>query len=304
MIRSLFVVFALCCIGALASAGSLAQTAPPATPVPTAGLIQFTGQLLDIQHGFAVFTTGDAFRISPGAAIVDAQTRQPAALPPTRLYATATFDGSSGMIVALEISRSKLQTRASYLSPTEIHKYAVALSPAQTNPELAPRLARVGRVPLTGKIVQVKFIAQVPPRTPLTDPVYMSTDIADWNALAIRMERIDGLHYAVTMPLATGTDFYYKYTRGSWRTAERGRTGLEEPPRHFILESTAVGEPDTKLRDDVVYNWMDENPGAGTQVGPDSIPTPFNPLPFGYPCSPATPHAGSKPPPPPPPGRC
>ena len=294
MNRKLLALYVLFCVAAAASRG-VAQTAPPSTPVPTAGLVRFTGQLLDVQHGFAFFTTGDAFRISPGAQIVDAASgRSLGNLPATRLYATATFDGSSGMIVALEVSSSKLPTQASYLSAADVRRFAVALSPAQTNPELAPRLSRVGRVPLTGKIVQVKFVVQVPPRTKLTDPIYLSTDVSDWNALAIRMERVDGLHYAVTIPLPTGTDFYYKYTRGSWRTAERGRTGLEEDPRHFVLESTAVGEPDTKLRDDVVYNWMDDNPGSGTQVGPDSVPTPFNPMPFGYPSAPPTPKAPSK----------
>jgi hypothetical protein len=104
------------------------------------------------------------------------------------------------------------------------------------------------------------------------------------------MERIDGLHYAVTLPLRTGSDFTYKYTRGSWQASERGRTGIEENPRRFFLGASPFGEPDTQVRNDQIFNWSDFNPAGGSQpVSPGAIPTPFNPRPFGIPTPPSAP---------------
>ncbi len=84
--------------------------------------------------------------------------------------------------------------------------------PAAPNPDLDPNRPRGqgaanSHYALTGKIVQVRFVVQVPPTTPMTDAVYLATDISGWNPSAIRMERLDALHYAVMLPLRTGTEF-------------------------------------------------------------------------------------------------
>ncbi|MGA3037293.1 MAG: hypothetical protein ABSE64_07375 [Vulcanimicrobiaceae bacterium] len=260
-------------------------TGAPTTAAPTAGLMKFTGMLLDMQHGFVFFTTGDAFPIAPDAKIINYDTNQPATqAPTTRMFAQATFDG--GKIVELAISKHPLPPGSSY---ADVRKYAVALSPAVANPDLDPNRPRTvagntSRIPLTGKIVQVRFVVQVPPTTPMSDSIYMTTDVAGWNPQATRMERFDALHYAVTLPLRTGTEFYYKFTRGSWQSAERGRTGIDEAPHHFFLGATELGEPDTQVRDAIVYNWADYNPASGGQaLVPGATPSPFNPKPFGYP---------------------
>ena len=278
----------------------LSRTAPPATPTPSGQLIVFSGQLLDLQKGFVFFTTGDAFRLAQSAHVIDYDTKQPFTknVGPG-LFAQATFD-PQGQITELAIASHKLPASTTYL---DVHKFAVALSTPVPNPELNPnRPAGVGglsassRIPLTGKVVEVRFYVRVPPYTPMSDPVYMTTDVSGWNPIAIRMERVDGLHYAVTLPLRTGTDFRYKYTRGSWQASERGRTGIEEAPRHFFMGASPLGEPDTALRDDIVYNWSDFNPAGGAPVNPGSIPTPFNPLPFGFPTPFPTPTGGVAPP--------
>ena len=285
---------ALSLVAALAvmtwAGGALAHRHPhrrplPATSTPSGALLVFAGQLLDVQKNFAFFTTGDAFRISPDAKIVDAKGAPATLAVTTRRYARATFD-ASGSIVELQLSERAFPAEASYADP---HKYAISASSPVPNPELDPNrpafagTGPVGRISLTGKVVQVRFFVRIPPTTRLNDPVYLSNDVSGWNAQAIQMNRVDGLHYAVTLPLRTGTQFAYKYTRGSWRAAERGRTGIEESPRKFFLNASEVGEPDSEVRDDVVYNWSDEIPGSGTPVTPDTIPTPFNPRPFGFP---------------------
>ena len=173
------------------------------------------------------FTTGDAFKLAARrAVIVDAKTGKttcPYVPDPhvcARQRSTRAARSSS-----LWLSD---QTSSWRKPPTTIRaqiRGRRATSPVP-NPELDPEPAapsparkggRVGRISLTGKVVEVRFVVRVPPATKLSDNVYLSTDVSGWNAQAIQMNRIDGLHYAVTLPLRTGTEFAYKYTRGSWR---------------------------------------------------------------------------------------
>lgn len=282
---ALFLAFALVGAAGPPPAWTPPPTSAPATATPS-GVLSFTGQLLDVQHNFVFFTTGDAFKLAPNAQIVNFDTSQPTTLViATRMFAQATFDGS-GYIVKLALSKHPLSPEASYANA---HKFAVALTSPLPNPDLDPNRphgpgAANSHYALTGKLVQVRFVVEVPPTTPMSDSVYMSTDVSGWNAQALRMERFDALHYAVVLPLRTGTEFYYKYTRGSWQSSERGRNGIEQSPHHFFLGASAVGEPDTQVRDDEVYNWSDYNPATGGQaIVPGATPSPFNPMPFGYP---------------------
>lgn len=237
-------------------------------------LIQYTGQLLDVQKGFVFFTTGDGFRIAPNARIVDYKTGAATGLKPiTGAFARATFDGASGQIVQLELSRDRL---AQSTSLGTVKRFAVTLSTPAPNPDLAPA-ASTGPT-YSGKLVLVTFTVQVPPSTPLTDSVYISTDQSQWNPLAIRMDRIDGLHYRITREIRSGTKFHYRYTRGSFNSTERGRNGLEMVPRNFIIRDL-----DIEQRDDTVYHWADDV-GVSQGAGPTTVlPTPFNPRPFATP---------------------
>jgi hypothetical protein len=290
MRRLLIVVFAIALLGADTSSPAPLYTAPPtaapAMATPSGTVLNFTGELLDVQHDFVFFTSGDAFKLAPNAQIINFDTKKPATLAiTTRMFAQATFD-DSGKIVTLALAKHALPAGASY---AEVHKFAVALTSPLPNPDLDPNKphgpsASNSHYALTGKIVQVRFVVQVPPTTPMNDAVYMGTDVSGWNAQAIRMERFDAVHYAVLLPLRTGTEFYYKFTRGSWQSSERGRNGIEQAPHHFFLGASALGEPDTQVRDDEVYNWSDYNPANGGQaIQPGATPTPFNPMPFGYP---------------------
>ncbi len=248
------------------------QTPPPltATATPQAGgtLVKFTGQLLDDRSGFVFFTTGDGFRLDPGVKIDDAATGGPTALSPTtRTYARATFDSASGRVVELALSTHKLPDEARY---EDIKRFAIALSTPAPNPDLR------GGEGLSGKPVLVTFTVEIPSKTPFSDAVYVATDTSGWSATAIRMNRIDALHYRVSRPFASGTRFLYRYTRGSWSSAERGQNGLEVPPRPFVVVNA-----DVKSKNDIVYSW-----GDADQFVPDfgaPVPTPFNPVPFVLP---------------------
>ncbi len=246
---------------------------PPVTSAGSA-LIRFTGQLLDVRNGYAYFTTSDAFKISPALRIVSLDAGAPVREPTARLYARATLDPASGSIVELALTKRRLPQDAAYVQAySQAHAFVVAAA-SRTIP--APEIEYHGSgKPPTGRPVAVTFYVQIPPTTPLSDNVYITTDASAWVANAMRMDRIDALHYRLTRTYASGTKFAYRYTRGSWTSIEVGEDGLEDDPHLFV-----VPEVDAKRLDNVVYRWSDQNP-AQQQVGPDSIPTPFNPNPFG-----------------------
>ena len=83
----------------------------------------------------------------------------------------------------------------------------------------------------SGRPVLVTFIVQVPPVTPFTSYVYITTDTSGWNAQAIPMDRMDALHYQITRRFNSGTIFRYIYDRGSFQSAEIAQNGLQRTPR-------------------------------------------------------------------------
>jgi len=151
-------------------------------------------------------------------------------------------------------------------------------SPVVVNPELAPVQADAtgaeARRHYTGAPVPVSFVVRVPPSTPLTASIYITTDQSAWNPQAIRMDRIDALHFRITRTFASGTRFKYLYTRGSLSTQEVDERGIQRVPRQIL-----VPDIQTLARGDEVYAWQDTNVG-NQQPQPDGIPTPYNPVPF------------------------
>jgi hypothetical protein len=207
--------------------------------------------------------------LDPAVKIDDAITGGPTTLTPeTRTFARAAFDSATGTIVELSLSRHRLPDEATY---DAIKRFVVALSTPYANPDLASHGNGYD-----GRPVLVTFLVEVPPKTAFDDPVYIATDKSGWSATALRMDRIDALHYSLTMPLNSGTVLLYRYTRGSWSSAERGQNGLEVPPRKLNVTNA-----DTRTKTDTVYAWGDSNEFAPTLGG--AVPTPFNPVPFNLP---------------------
>lgn len=251
--------------------------------------LSFTGQLLAYQGGYVFFTTGDGFRVAPDVAILDDATKKPTTLRPApRVYARATFD-DKGYVTELDLTRSALPIQP---LPDGVRQFAVQLSPRVPNPELdTPAAANTINNVLTagrtfsGKPVLVVITVQVPPSTPLTAQLYLTTDTTGWNAQAIQLDRIDALHFRVTRRIPSGTIMRYLYTRGSFQSEERGENGLDRTPRQVI-----IGDADVRAINDVVYNWADQTTGGVTSQ-PFAIPTPFNPAPFpNLPAGAPTPH--------------
>lgn len=273
--------FAAATSGLLQGAPGQAATPPPltetpitppplsatATPSPSGQVVRYAGQLLDMRDGYAFFTTGDAFRLAPGYTVVDAATGGPSKLTPTtQTYARASFDTGSGAIVSLALSERPLPPEAAY---EQIQHFAVALSTAAPNPDLIPHGPSYN-----GKPVLVIFTVEVPPETPFGDVVYLATDVSQWNPMAIKMDRVDATHYRVEQDFLSGTHLLYRYTLGSWSSAERGQNGLEVKPRVFLVPNA-----DVKSVNDTVYHWGNETPNQ-PDLGENAPPTPYNPIPF------------------------
>lgn len=250
--------------------------------------VSATGQLLAFQGGYVFFTTGDGFRVSPGLTILDDATKKATTLRPLpRVYARATFD-DKGTVTELDLSKSALPVEP---FPDSVRQYAVQLSPAVPNPELggpppsnSAAALTAGRT-FTGKPVLVVITVQVPPSTPMTTQVYMTTDTTGWNPQAIQLDRIDALHFRVTRKIASGTIMRYLYTRGSLQSEERAENGLDRTPRQVV-----INDADVRAINDIVYAWADQTTG-GQSSQPYALPTPYNPAPFpNLPAGAPTPH--------------
>jgi hypothetical protein len=263
--------------------------------------IVVSGQLLAYQDGFVFFTTGDGFRVAPGIVLHDAKTGgRTAIVPGPRVWARATFD-ASGTVTELDLSKSPLPPEGSF---DDVSRFAVAASTPAPNPDLlayattatpGPGQPLTNTVSYSGKPVLVTFVVQVPPNTPFTSSVYISTDQSGWNAQAIPMDRIDALHYEITRRYPSGTIFHYLYDRGSFQSKEVAQNGMDRAPRNFV-----VPDADVRLVSDTVYAWQDAVPGNSNQAQPQIMPTPYNPAPFpNLPPNlpPPEPPPGHKPPP-------
>ena len=235
--------------------------------------IRVTGQLLDYQQGYVFFTTGDGFRVAPNVRITNAATGTPTtAVPMPRDWARATFD-ASGTVVELDLSKKKLPPEGNF---ADVRSFVVALSPAAPNPDLGgPKLTKNGiAITYSGKIVPVHIVVEVPPTTPLSAQVYMTTDQAGWNPQAYRMSRTDALHYKLDLRLPSGTVLNLLFTRGSMDTEQRGPGGMQMDPATFVVK-----DADVSTKDYQVYAWADQSVSGQFQQ-PLAIPTPYNSAPF------------------------
>ncbi|TAM77186.1 hypothetical protein EPN44_03865 [bacterium] len=252
---------------------AFALAAPAAAQVPAAAQqqpIQISGQILDVQNGYLFFTTGDAFKLAQDAKINGYHLTGTRAAPPFEVgtYALADLDTGSKSIVTVQLSTAPIKGG---IAPNHVDRaYVVALSPPVANPDLVPKQSQYGHAAgYTGRDVLVTFRVEVPPNTPIASDVFIATDVSDWRADAIKLHRLDGLHFAVTSRLPSGTIIHYRYTRGSWQTGERNKAGQEGRVRQYI-----VPEADTAQRDDTVPNWADLLPGGAVPQILGAPPTP------------------------------
>ena len=226
------------------------QTPPPdvtATPQPLAP--RYGGRLLDLERGYVVFTTGDALRLASNAPIVDDGTgAAPTYAVEPGMYAIAVVDLSSGLVTSLRVGHSPLPG-ATPVADVPRAIVSAASSP-QPNPDLAPPVSLYHSK--LSSAVKVTVTVAVPPDTPFSADVYMATDTSSWNAQAIKMQRLDGRDFRIVLQLQAGTDFHYLFTRGTWSTVERERSGLQHQARDLFVNGSDALDVAAK-----VYRWAD-----------------------------------------------
>jgi hypothetical protein len=225
--------FALALSSAPSSASPSAQAAPGSSVAPTV-----IGQVLALEDGFLVFTTGDAVRLAPGLAVPKG----------VRLGSAvrATLDPDSHAIVKL--------TLAPRVEPGDLdaahlpREYAVA---APNSLRTAPPASEAG-AGANGHGVTLTFDLRVPDSTPLGDDVYLATERTNFNPSEIRMQRVDARRFSTTLQLPAGTQLRYEFTRGTFATIERDKLGGLIVPREVTFRT------DTSERDSVA-RWADIN---------------------------------------------
>ncbi|HTX59705.1 MAG TPA: hypothetical protein VMH02_08485 [Verrucomicrobiae bacterium] len=244
--------------------------------IAASGPIVATGQLLAYQDGYVFFTTGDGFHVSPQVVIRNASGTGAPIVPGPRVYARATFD-AAGTVTELDLSQTPLPAQGDL---ADVLKFAVALSPPLPNPDLVPQTPAPGESAkptehFSGKPVVVVFTVQVPPNTPFTSTIYMTTDASGWNPNAVIMDRVDALHFRIIERLNSGTIFRYLYDRGSLQQEEVAENGMQRTPRQIV-----VTDSDVRAVNDTVYAWADMLAGGSQSQAPQGLPTPYNPAPF------------------------
>ncbi len=104
-----------------------------------------------------------------------------------------------------------------------------------------------------GEQITVTIVVSVPLNTPSKDIVYIASDAANWVPNGLRMAPLSGNRWSATFALGKGSTLKYKYTRGSWGTAESNRSGIEIPNRSLNVAKTG----ETQQFEDVVVRWAD-----------------------------------------------
>lgn len=100
------------------------------------------------------------------------------------------------------------------------------------------------------QLVESTIDVYVPPRTPPSDDVYLSTERSGWSPSEVRMDRVDARHFRLVLKLHRGARVAFRVTRGSFGTIERD-AARALPPAHV-----ATGEPNAHVRVDVAA-WAD-----------------------------------------------
>jgi hypothetical protein len=197
-----------------------------------------SGELLALQDGFVFLTNGQNYRTSSAMRILDAKGNAVDEVPPFNSEITLSFDADGRVAV------------------------------------IARAASMANGTALRGALVPITFVVRVPASTGLNDQIYLTNNERNWDPLAIRMDRIDTLHFRAIISVGEGATLHYLYTRGNSQTIERGADGLQRKPRAITITNRSA-----QTIDDSVVHWGDEI-GNGVLVAPQATPTPYNPAPY------------------------
>ena len=222
----------------LAGSCRAATAEPSAVPDPlaTPATLSVVGQVLVIDRGYLVFTTGDAVKIDPSLTV-----------PPIRLgqYVRVLIDRTSHAITSIEVEPHSLASGD--IEAAKLLREFVSASPKSSREEVVG--GPLGRLvhPVT-----VTITVTVPDNTPGGDDVYLATDRTNFSPAEIRMTRADARTWTTSLQLSSGTQLRYEFTRGNFATIERDKRG-------GIVDPRPLAAADNRQTHDTVAHWADVN---------------------------------------------
>jgi hypothetical protein len=214
--------------------GASSSPRPPVPPENDAiPPLYVRGQVLAISGGFFIFTTGDSLRVGSGLVI-------PAGVT-TGSYVRVTIDQLARTIDAIELEPHAVVTGE--IDAANIPRQYVVVSAKS-----APLPAATGQSASSGNsLLTLTIVVHVPGNTPTSDDVYLATERSNYSPAEVRMDRIDGSTFSTSISVVSGTLLKYQFTRGTYATVERDRTGgIVEP--HTLLAAPSAKSSDTVVR--------------------------------------------------------
>ncbi|TAM59265.1 hypothetical protein EPN52_08275 [bacterium] len=191
--------------------------------------LRIHAQVLALQDGLLVLTSGDALRLDPALdPNVERQAR------PGRYVLIALDD--QGVVRALRVADHPFSEGEA--------ASAVPAALFVTPPHSATELTQAANV-------TVALTVQVPSSTPPGDSVYVATAASGWNANQVRCTQLDGITWRCAIPLPDGAALTYRYTRGAWSSVESDPAGGQAPAR------TLRARPGLSASD-TVARWSDQ----------------------------------------------
>ena len=202
--------------------GIRAQT--PATP------LSIRGQALAIGHGYVIFTSGTTVRMREGTLVPRGTTLGSSI--------RARLDRATGEVVAIELDPK--DTLADDIDAARVPA-PYAVSGLTTLGASATSMAET-TAPVRAEPVVVNLAVTVPANTPPNDDVYVATDRSNFSPSEIRMQHTSARRFTVSLSLPRDSKLRYQFTRGSFATVERNRSGGIVEPHVLAVGSEATVE--------------------------------------------------------------
>ena len=202
------VSIAACVFAIVGPPAVLAQTT--ATPP------SIRGQVLAIGHGYVIFTSGTTVRMRDGTLVPRGTTLGSSI--------RARLDRATGDVVSIELDP---KDTGDDLDATRVQAGGATAAEAAS--------------PVRAAAVVVTIGVTVPANTPPTDDVYVATDRSNFSPSEIRMQRTSSRRFTVSISLPPDSKLRYQFTRGSYATVERDRSGgIAEPHALAVTSSVTV----------------------------------------------------------------
>ena len=203
------VSIAACVFAIVVPLGVRAQT--------TAAPLSIRGQVLAIGHGYVILASGTTVRMREGTLVPRGTTLGSSI--------RARLDRATGDVVSIE------------------------LDPKDTGDDVDGTRVQAGgatatetAAPVRAAAIVVTIGVTVPANTPPTDDVYVATDRSNFSPSEIRMQRTSSRRFTVSLRLPRDSKLRYQFTRGSYATVERKRSGGIAEPHALTVGASATIE--------------------------------------------------------------